>query len=59
VLLSDERVLAAAWREWVGHLVNVFLVPIFFTYTGLRTTPALKRVLKVRSVPELEQGQIA
>jgi Kef-type K+ transport system membrane component KefB len=37
VLLSDERVLAAAWRERVGHLVNVFFVPIFFTYTGLRT----------------------
>jgi Kef-type K+ transport system membrane component KefB len=148
VLLSDERVLATAWRERVGHLVNVFFVPIFFTYTGLRTdiglldgwamwgwcalvialatlgklggcyaaarwtgldhrsalalgvmmntralmelvvinvgydlgviprsvftmlvlmallstvvtTPALKRVLKVRSVPELEQGQTA
>jgi Kef-type K+ transport system membrane component KefB len=37
VLLSDERVLAAAWRERVGYLVNVFFVPIFFAYTGLRT----------------------
>ncbi len=37
VILHDERRLAAAWRERVGHLVNVFFVPIFFTYTGLRT----------------------
>ena len=37
VLLHDERELAAAWREKVGHFVNVFFVPIFFTYTGLRT----------------------
>ncbi len=37
VLLHDQRELAAAWREKVGHFVNVFFVPIFFTYTGLRT----------------------
>jgi Kef-type K+ transport system membrane component KefB len=37
VVLHDERALAAAWRERVGNLVNVFFVPIFFTYTGLRT----------------------
>jgi Kef-type K+ transport system membrane component KefB len=37
VLLHDQRALAQAWRDKVGHFVNVFFVPIFFTYTGLRT----------------------
>jgi Kef-type K+ transport system membrane component KefB len=37
VLLHEQRELAAAWRERAGHFVNVFFVPIFFTYTGLRT----------------------
>jgi Kef-type K+ transport system membrane component KefB len=37
VLLHDQAELVAAWREKVGHFVNVFFVPIFFTYTGLRT----------------------
>jgi Kef-type K+ transport system membrane component KefB len=37
VLLHDQRDLAQAWRDKVGHFVNVFFVPIFFTYTGLRT----------------------
>jgi Kef-type K+ transport system membrane component KefB len=37
VLLHDQHELVAAWREKVGHFVNVFFVPIFFTYTGLRT----------------------
>lgn len=37
VLLHDQRELAAAWRERVGQFVSVFFVPIFFTYTGLRT----------------------
>lgn len=37
VLLHDERRLVAAWRERVGHFVLVFFLPIFFTYTGLRT----------------------
>jgi Kef-type K+ transport system membrane component KefB len=37
VLLHDRRELAAAWRERVGQFVSVFFVPIFFTYTGLRT----------------------
>ena len=26
-----------AWREKMGHFVLVFFLPIFFTYTGLRT----------------------
>ena len=41
VLLHDQRTLAQAWREKVGHFVNVFFVPIFFTYTGLRTDVGL------------------
>lgn len=41
VLLHDERALAEAWRNRVGHFVNVFFVPIFFTYTGLRTDVGL------------------
>jgi Kef-type K+ transport system membrane component KefB len=41
VLLHDQREVAAAWREKVGHFVNVFFVPIFFTYTGLRTDVGL------------------
>jgi Kef-type K+ transport system membrane component KefB len=27
-----------AWRERVGGFVTVFFLPIFFTYTGLRTS---------------------
>ncbi|MFT4194470.1 cation:proton antiporter [Ottowia sp.] len=47
VLLHDERGLADAWKQRMGQFVTVFFVPIFFTYTGLRTdvggldTPAL------------------
>jgi Kef-type K+ transport system membrane component KefB len=37
VLLHDDRKLAAAWNARVGHFVVVFFLPIFFTYTGLRT----------------------
>ena len=37
VILHDEHELVTAWRERVGHFVNVFFLPIFFTYTGLRT----------------------
>jgi Kef-type K+ transport system membrane component KefB len=37
VLLHDEHTLVAAWKERVGAFVNVFFLPIFFTYTGLRT----------------------
>jgi Kef-type K+ transport system membrane component KefB len=37
VLLHDQRALVEAWRNRVGHFVNVFFVPVFFTYTGLRT----------------------
>ena len=37
VILHDERELVAAWNEKVGGFVLVFFLPIFFTYTGLRT----------------------
>ena len=37
VILFDEPELVAAWRARVGDFVTVFFLPIFFTYTGLRT----------------------
>lgn len=37
VLLHDEHALAAAWKARMGQFVTVFFLPIFFTYTGLRT----------------------
>lgn len=37
VLLHDQPGFVAAWREKVGEFVLVFFLPIFFTYTGLRT----------------------
>jgi Kef-type K+ transport system membrane component KefB len=37
VVLFDEREFVAAWRVRVGHCVTVLFLPIFFTYTGLRT----------------------
>ncbi|HZF25578.1 MAG TPA: cation:proton antiporter [Steroidobacteraceae bacterium] len=38
VILFDERELVRAWRERMGGLVTVFFLPLFFTYTGLRTS---------------------
>jgi len=38
VVLFDETAFVAAWRERVGQFVLVFFLPIFFTYTGLRTS---------------------
>jgi Kef-type K+ transport system membrane component KefB len=37
VLLHDELEFVRAWKERIGHFVTVFFLPIFFTYTGLRT----------------------
>ena len=37
VLLHDQPAFVAAWREKVGGFVLVFFLPVFFTYTGLRT----------------------
>lgn len=38
VLVHDESAFVAAWRKKVGAFVTVFFLPIFFTYTGLRTS---------------------
>jgi Kef-type K+ transport system membrane component KefB len=37
VVLYDQRAVVDAWNERVGAFVAVFFLPIFFTYTGLRT----------------------
>ena len=37
VLLHDEAVFVATWRARISPFVMVFFLPIFFTYTGLRT----------------------
>lgn len=37
VLLHDHAGFVAAWRRQIGGFVMVFFLPIFFTYTGLRT----------------------
>ena len=37
VLLHDERAFVDVWRKRIGPFVLVFFLPIFFTYTGLRT----------------------
>jgi Kef-type K+ transport system membrane component KefB len=37
VILYDESELVTAWRDRLGDFVTVFFLPIFFTYTGLRT----------------------
>jgi Kef-type K+ transport system membrane component KefB len=38
VILFDEPDFIAAWRARVGEFVTVFFLPIFFTFTGLRTS---------------------
>jgi Kef-type K+ transport system membrane component KefB len=38
VVLFDEPQLVRAWQERIGEFVTVFFQPIFFTYTGLRTS---------------------
>ena len=37
VLLYDEHAFVATWRKRISPFVMVFFLPIFFTYTGLRT----------------------
>lgn len=37
VVLHEQRAFVAEWRDRVGSLVNVLFLPLFFTYTGLRT----------------------
>jgi Kef-type K+ transport system membrane component KefB len=40
VLLHDQRILVEAWKNKVADLVTVLFLPLFFTYTGLRTNIA-------------------
>lgn len=37
VILHDEGAFVQAWKDRIGPFVLVFFLPIFFTYTGLRT----------------------
>lgn len=37
VLLYDQEEFVAAWKSRISDFVVVFFLPIFFTYTGLRT----------------------
>ncbi len=37
VLLHDQTAFVKAWNARLGQFVTVFFLPIFFTYTGLRT----------------------
>jgi Kef-type K+ transport system membrane component KefB len=37
VALHDDRRFVAEWRRRMSPLVNALLLPMFFTYTGLRT----------------------
>lgn len=37
VLLHDQADLVEAWKQKAADLVTVFFLPIYFTYTGLRT----------------------
>jgi K+:H+ antiporter len=37
ILLYDQKALVAAWKGKIEEFVTVFFLPVFFTYTGLRT----------------------
>ncbi len=37
MMLHDHAEFVAAWKKTVSHFVSVFFLPIFFTFTGLRT----------------------
>jgi Kef-type K+ transport system membrane component KefB len=37
VLFHQNKAFVEAWRSQVGRFVLVFFLPVFFTYTGLRT----------------------
>ncbi len=37
MVLHDQHMLIAAWKARITDLVTVMLLPVFFTYTGLRT----------------------
>jgi Kef-type K+ transport system membrane component KefB len=37
LLFHHDKRFVEAWRAQIGRLVLVFFLPVFFTYTGLRT----------------------
>lgn len=37
VLVHDQRDFVARWKSSIGPFVTVFFLPVFFTFTGLRT----------------------
>src|SRR6478735_6327072 len=37
LLFHHDKVFVEAWRRQVGRFVLVFFLPVFFTFTGLRT----------------------
>ena len=37
MMLHDHEAFVAGWKRTVSHFVTVFFLPIFFTFTGLRT----------------------
>jgi Kef-type K+ transport system membrane component KefB len=37
MMLHDHQEFVAGWKQTVSHFVTVFFLPIFFTFTGLRT----------------------
>lgn len=37
VILFDQQPLIEAWKKRISAFITVFFLPIFFTYTGLRT----------------------
>ncbi len=41
VMLHDDRAFVAEWKDRVAPTVTTLLLPIFFTYTGLRTDVGL------------------
>jgi Kef-type K+ transport system membrane component KefB len=37
MMLHDQEQFVAGWKQTISHFVTVFFLPIFFTFTGLRT----------------------
>lgn len=37
MMLHDQEEFVAGWKQTISHFVTVFFLPIFFTFTGLRT----------------------
>jgi Kef-type K+ transport system membrane component KefB len=49
LLFHHHHAFVAAWRRQVGQFVMVFFLPVFFTFTGLRTN-----ILGLSSVSDLQ-----